>query len=213
MSVPRSSDPGGINSGGRRAGGIGILLLAGLTACATLQQIAALRHVDFALTVVQNGLLAGVRLERIASYRDLSTVELGRLALAVARDDLPLSFTVNVKAENPVGNSATATMVRLAWTLLLDDKETIRGVLDSSYTLPPGQPVTIPLQMSLDLTEFFDGPTESLIDLAAGLAGVRADPTRVTLRAVPSIDTPLGRMDYPSPITIVSRTVGAAPPP
>ena len=175
--------------------------------------LAALRHVDFALTGVQNGRLAGVRLERIASYRDLSTVELGRLALAVARDDLPLSFTVNVKAENPVGNSATATMVRLAWTLLLDDKEMIRGVLDSSYTLPPGQPVTIPLQMSLDLTEFFDGPTESLIDLAAGLAGVRADPTRVTLRAVPSIDTPLGRMDYPSPITIVSRTVGAAPPP
>jgi hypothetical protein len=195
----------------RRIAGMAVIL--GLAGCATLQQIAALRHVDFALTGVQNGRLAGVRLERIASYRDLSTVELGRLALAVARDDLPLSFTVNVKAENPVGNSATATMVRLAWTLLLDDKETIRGVLDSSYTLPPGQPVTIPLQMSLDLTEFFDGPTESLIDLAAGLAGVRADPTRVTLRAVPSIDTPLGRMDYPSPITIVSRTVGAAPPP
>ena len=195
----------------RRIAGMAVIL--GLAGCATLQQIAALRHVDFALTGVQNGRLAGVRLERIASYRGLSTVELGRLALAVARDDLPLSFTVNVKAENPVGNSATATMVRLAWTLLLDDKETIRGVLDSSYTLPPGQPVTIPLQMSLDLTEFFDGPTESLIDLAAGLAGVRADPTRVTLRAVPSIDTPLGRMDYPSPITIVSRTVGAAPPP
>ena len=193
--------------------GAGVAVLIGLAGCATLQQIAALRHVDFALNGVQNGRLAGVRLERIASYRDLSTVEVGRLALAVARDELPLSFTVNLKAENPVGNSATATMVRLAWTLLLDDKETIRGVLDSSYALLPGQPVTIPLQMSLDLTEFFDGSAESMIDLAAGLAGMRADPTRVTLRAVPSIDTPLGRMDYPSPITIVSRTIGAAPPP
>jgi hypothetical protein len=191
----------------------GLAVLVGVAGCATLQQIAALRHVDFALAGVQNGRLAGVRLDRIASYRDLSTVEIGRLALAVARDDLPLSFTVDLKAENPVGNSTTATMVRLAWTLLLDDKETIRGVLDSSYTLPPGQPVTIPLQMSLNLAQFFDGPTESLIDLAAGLAGVRADPTRITLRAVPSIDTPIGRMDYPSPITIVSRTVGAAPPP
>lgn len=185
----------------------------GLAGCATLQQIAALRHVDFALAGVQDGRLAGVRLDRIASYRDLTTTELGRLALAVARDEVPLSFTVNVNALNPADNGTTATMVRLAWTLLLDDKETIRGVLDSSYTMPPGQPVTIPLQMSLDLAEFFDGSTESLIDLAAGLAGVRADPTRITLRAVPSIDTPLGRMDYPNPITIVNRTVGVAPPP
>lgn len=184
-----------------------------VTGCATLQQIAALRHVDFALGGVENGRLAGVRLDRIASYRDLSTTELGRLALAVARDELPLAFTVNVSALNPAENATTATMVRLAWTLFLDDKETIRGVLDSSYTMPPGQPVTIPLLMSLDLTEFFDGSTERLIDLAAGLAGIRADPTRITLRAVPSIDTPLGRMDYPSPITIINRTFGAPPPP
>jgi hypothetical protein len=192
---------------------LGIALITGLVGCATLQQIASLRHVSFALAGVREGRLAGVRLERIASYRDLSATELGRIALAVAGNRVPLSFTVNVRAENPADNAATATMVRLAWTLLLDDKETITGVLDTSYALPPGQPVTIPLQMSLNLSEFFDGPTESLIDLAAGLAGVRADPTRITLRAVPSIDTPLGRMSYPSPITIVSQTVGAAPPP
>jgi hypothetical protein len=192
---------------------LGIALFIGLAGCATLQQIASLRHVSFALAGVRDGRLAGVRLERIASYRDLSATEVGRIALAVAGNRVPLSFTVNVRAENPADNAATATMVRLAWTLLLDDKETITGVLDTSYALPPGQPVTIPLQMSLNLSEFFDGPTESLIDLAAGLAGVRADPTRITLRAVPSIDTPLGRMSYPSPITIVSQTVGAAPPP
>jgi hypothetical protein len=181
--------------------------------CATLRQIAALRHVDFALAGVQDGRLAGVRLDRIASYRDLSATEIGRLALAVARDELPLSFTVNVQAENPAGNATSATMMRLAWTLLLDDKETISGTVDSSYTLPAGTPVTIPLRLALDLTEFFDGSTESLIDLAAGLAGVRADPTRITLRAVPTIDTPLGPIQYPQPITIVNRTVGAAPPP
>lgn len=187
--------------------------IVALASCATLQQIAALRHVNFALAGVRDGRLAGVRIDRIASYRDLTTVEIGRIALAIARDEVPLAFTVNLRAENPADNGATATMVRLAWTLLLDDKETIRGVLDTSYVLPPGQPVTIPLQMALDLSEFFDGPTESLIDLAAGLAGMRADPTRITLRAVPSIDTPLGQMSYPSPITIVSQTVGAAPPP
>jgi len=190
-----------------------ILLMSSFCACATLQQVAALRQVTFALAGVREGRLAGVALARIASYQDLTAVEIGRLTLAIARNDLPLAFRVDVRAENPADNGTTATMVRLAWSLYLDDKETINGVLDTSYVLPPGQPVVIPLQMTLNLLQFFDGPAESLVDLAAGLAGLHADPTRIALRAVPSINTPLGPIAYPSPITIISRTVGGASPP
>jgi hypothetical protein len=185
-----------------------LLSAALLAGCAALQQIAALRQVDFSLAGVQRGRLAGVELSRIANYRDLGAIEAGRIALALARKDLPLEFQLDVRAENPPDNRVTATMVRLAWTLLLDDKETIHGVIDTTYTLPPGQPVTLPFQMRLNLLEFFDGPVEDLVNLAAGLAGLNADPTRITLRAVPTIDTPVGPISYPNPITIVSRTVG-----
>ncbi len=91
-------------------------------------------------------------------------------------------------------------------------KETINGVLDSSLVLPPGQPVVIPLLMRVNLRDFFSGPAESLVNLAAGLAGLNADPTRIALRAVPTIDTPVGPIGYPSPITILSRTVGPGRP-
>lgn len=185
-----------------------VLLVATFSSCATLQSIAGLRQVAFALDGVQDGRLGGVALNRVASYEDLSAAEIGRLTLAFARNDLPLEFQVAVRAENPADNATSATLVRLAWSLFLDDKETISGVLDTTYALPPGQPVVIPIQMSLNLREFFDGPAESLVSLAAGLAGIRADPTRVTIRAVPTIDTPLGPIAYPSPITIVSQTVG-----
>jgi hypothetical protein len=182
------------------------------TGCATLQQIAALRHVQFGLAGARDARLAGVPITRIASYRDLGAADVARLALAVSRNELPLDFVLDVSAENPADNAATATMVRLAWTLLLDDRETISGALDSSIALAPGVVTTIPLRMQLNLRQFFDGPAESLIDLAAGLAGARADPTRITLRAVPTIDTPLGPMRYPSPITIVNRTLGGTSP-
>ena len=187
-----------------------LLLVAGLCTCATLQQIAALRQVAFALAGVQHGRLAGVPLERIVSYSDLTNTDLARLALAVARNDVPLEFQVDVQAENPADNQATATLVRLGWSLFVDDTETISGVLDTTYALPPGEPVVIPLQMRLNLTQFFDGPASDLVNLATGLAGLNADPTRITLRATPSIDTPYGPIAYPSPITIVSRTVGGA---
>lgn len=187
--------------------GLALAVSAGV-ACATLQQIAALRQVRFDLAGVRNGNLAGVDLSRIRSYSDLHTVDLGRIALAVARKDLPLDFVVDISALNPPENQVTARMVRLAWTLLLNDKETISGVVDTSLALPPGTTVGIPMRMRLNLLQFFNGPAQSLVDLAASVAGVSGDPTKISIRAVPTIDTPLGRISYPSPITIMSRTVG-----
>ncbi len=145
-----------------------LLLVATVGACATLPQIAALRQVSFFLAGVQDARLAGVPLNRIASYRDLTATEVGRLGLAIARNDLPFEFRVDVQAENPAENRTTATMVRLTWALLLDDKETINSVLDTSHVLPPGRPVIIPVRMRLNLREFFSGPAESLVNLAAG---------------------------------------------
>lgn len=185
-------------------------LTAGLAGCATLRQITALRQVDFSIAGVQDGRLAGVELRRIASYGDLSAVEIGRIALAVTRRDVPLEFRVMIRADNPADNGTAATMVRLAWTLLLDDRETINGVLDTTVTMPPGQTAYIPVPMRLNLRQFFDGPAQSLVDLAASVAGLSSHPTRVTIRAVPTINTPIGPITYPNPITIVSRTVGGS---
>lgn len=188
--------------------GLGILAGAG---CAALQQIAALRQVAFSLAGTRNPSLAGVDLSRIRSYRDLSAVDLGRIGLAVARKDLPFDFILDVRGENPPDNTVTATMVRLAWSLFLNDRETISGTLDTTLAFPPGQPTVFPMRMRVNLLQFFDGPAESLVDLAASVAGLSSDPTRISLRGVPTIDTPLGRISYPTPITIVSRTVGGPP--
>lgn len=186
-------------------------LAAGLAGCATLRQITALRQVDFSLAGVEGGRLAGVELRRIASYNDLSALEIARVAVAVTRRDVPLEFRAVIRADNPPDNRTAATMVKLAWTLLLDDKETINGVLDTAVTIPPGQTARIPIPVRVNLRQFFDGPAQSLVNLAASVAGVGSHPTRIAIRAVPTINTPIGPITYPNPITIVSRTVGGSP--
>lgn len=179
-----------------------------LAGCAALQQVGALRQVAFALSGIRGGRLAGVDLSRISAPGGLSALEIGRITVAVARRDLPLELQADVRAENPVDNKLTATMVRLAWTLYLDDKETISGVVDTSLTLPPGEPRIIPVKMRLNLLQFFDGPAESMVDLAIAVAGLNVDPTKITIRAIPTINTRYGPISYPAPITIVSQTVG-----
>lgn len=183
----------------------GLAVLVG--GCSSLQQLAALRQVGFALTGVTGGRLAGVDIGKIAAGTRLSVLDYGKLTVALARQDVPLDFLVNVEALNPAENKVTARMVRLGWALYLNDKETIHGVVDTAVVMEPGKPVIMPMRMRVNLVQFFNGPAQDLVDLAAAVAGVNPDPTKISLKASPTIDTPLGPLSYPNPITIVSRTV------
>jgi len=189
---------------------LGLLGLAvlGSSSCATLQQIAALRNVDFALDRVSDLRLAGIDLGRIQSFDDLGLVDAGRLVLAVSQKRLPLDFQLHLLAENPADNATDARLVQMDWTLLLQNRETLSGIFDGDVLLPPGQPTDVPITISLNLVDFFEGSAQDMLELALSLAGQGGAPKDVTLRATPVISTPLGPMRYPRPITIVSREVG-----
>ena len=186
-----------------------VLTLAG---CATLQQIAALRDVDFSVDRLSGVRLAGVDLARVRSYTQLSVTEAARLASAVSQSTLPLDFTVHLTALNPEDNSVDARLVRMDWTLLLStdgrDRETLSGTFADETILPRGRPTDVPIDVSLDLLDFFQGSAQDLFDLALSIADPNAPPTEVALRATPTVDTALGPIRYPRPITIVSRDVG-----
>ena len=179
-----------------------------LTGCATLQGVLALRQVDFALDGVLDVRLAGVELDRIQRYEDLGILDAARVLGAVSQGTLPLSFQLNVGASNPEGNPE-ARVLALDWTLLLQDRETISGGLSQVVVIPASGTATIPLQVRVDLLEFFEGSAQDLVNLVLSLAGQEAPPTHVRLRAIPTINTPVGPIRYPQPLTIVSVTAGA----
>lgn len=183
------------------------LLLVAAGGCATLQEIVALRQVDFSLGQVSGVTLAGVELDRIRRYEELGLVDAARIGGAIATGRLPLSLTLHVRAENPEGN-ARARLAALDWTLLLQDRETVSGGLPESVLIPAGVTTDVPLSVGLDLLEFFEGSSRDLVNLALALAGQDAPPTTVRLRAVPTIETPLGPIRYPEPITIARRVGG-----
>jgi hypothetical protein len=185
-----------------------LALATTLTGCATLQQIVALRDVSFAIDRVSSVRLAGVDMSGVRSYSDLGINEVGRLTLAATQGALPLDFRLHLTATNPADNSSDARLVRMEWTLLLQDRETVSGVFADETLLRRGQPTDVPISMSLDLVDFFTGSARDFIDLALAVAGQDGTPSEVALRATPSVDTPVGPISYPEPITIVSRQIG-----
>lgn len=177
-----------------------VALCATTSGCATLQEIAALRSVDFALTGATGGNIAGVPIDSVRAFEQLGVTQVATVAAALARGALPVEAELLVRASNPPDN-AQARLVRLDWTLFLDDRETVSGLFDRDILLPPGQPVSIPVLVRLDLLDFFDRQLEQVVNLALALAGTGSR-QRVRLDATPTIQTPIGPIRYPQPIGI-----------
>jgi hypothetical protein len=185
---------------GRRGMLAALAVVVCLPGCATLQEIAALRSVGFSLAGATGGTLAGVSIDSARTFNELSALDIGRVAAAVARGELPLEANLLVRAANPADN-AQARLVGFDWTLFLDGQETVSGALNQEFVLPPGQPVNVPVRVRVDLLDFFDRQLEQVVNLALAVAG-QGDPQRVRLEATPSIQTPLGPIRYPAPIPI-----------
>jgi hypothetical protein len=121
-----------------------------------------------------------------------------------------LSFQLHVEATNPEENTLNARLTTMDWTLFLEDRETVSGTFDRTIVLRPGQPTDVPVDVSLDLAELYNENLQQLVALATAVAG-EGPPTNVKLKVQPTIQTRLGPMRYPSPITVVSEDVGRRP--
>jgi hypothetical protein len=186
----------------RRLLGALLLLVCPVLGCATAREFAALRQVQFRFDRISSPRLAGIPLDQVRSYEDLRAADLTRLAQAVATRDVPIELTVHVEGKNPEENDVTARLVALDWSYLVDDRETVSGRVSEPYTFPPGQPRDIPLLVAFDLANTFQGGARDLLEVALVLAGHGSGTRKVTLRLVPTVDTPIGPIRYPAPIDL-----------
>jgi hypothetical protein len=191
------------SAGGERTSDRRTFLLAlgaSLAGCATVQEIAGLRDVAFSIAGASGATVAGVSIGSIRTFQQLGAAQLATLGTAAVRGALPVEADLLVRATNPAGN-AQARLIGFDWTLFLDGRETVSGLVDRDFVLPPGEPATIPVHGRLDLLDFFDRQLEQVVNLALAVAGAR-EPQRVRLEATPSISTPIGPIRYPRPIPI-----------
>jgi hypothetical protein len=168
-----------------------------------------LSRCTFKLDSIGDFSLAGISL---SSKTQLGVVDAAQALASFSRGELPASFTLNVAAQNPNTGSGgttktTATLTTFAWTLLIDNTQTISGDIARPIEIPgTGQQTVIPLRMSLDLVKFFkDRGYNNMINLALALGGANSSPSRVTLRARPTINTDFGPLTYPGDINIIDK--------
>lgn len=187
-----------------------LLLLLSNTNCSVFQTISNIGRLKFKIGNLSNFTLNGIAVSNKSKMSDFSVIDLLKLSSAFAQGSLPVSFIINVEAVNPNDGtggypSTNATLKSFAWRLLLDERETVSGNISQPIDVPAtGQAATIPLQVNLDLIQFFnDESYENLINLVLNLGGYAGKASQLTLNAKPVVSTMLGDLSYPQEIKIV----------
>jgi hypothetical protein len=186
------------------------MLVAGCAVLDQVRQMQTFAHCKFRLVGIEQVRLAGVSIDGKTSIRQFNVLDAVKLTAALRGGALPLQFVVNVEVQNP--NAQTAAMNRLAWILLIDGREMVRGQLDRRIEIAAnGGLAPLPLEIALDLRQALSGQSgDSMLNLAFNVAGEGAHPTHVTLKVKPSILIAGQTLDLPDYITISTEFGGGA---
>jgi len=181
------------------------IVMVFIQSCDLLQQagqMATLTKCEFRLQSVNQLTLAGINVQSIKKFSDLSLIDAGKITASLASGTLPLSFTLNMEAKNP--NRATAGITKIDWILLIDGIEMTRGLVEQQVTIPPNNGISvIPVKMNLDLKKALSGQSaDAILNFGLNLAGVGNTPTRFTMKLQPTLNVASVPVTYPGYITI-----------
>ena len=171
-----------------------------------------LSKLKFKLGSVDNFKAGNVLITQKSKLSDFNAADVLKLTSQVISGNFPVTFTVNVLAKNPNTSNANPstskiTLESFPWSLYINDKKTISGNISKPIDVPAVESSTlIPIEMSLDMLEFFKGEgLNNLINLALSLGGAKGSATNLKIIAEPVLGTTLGKLKYPEPLTIVDK--------
>lgn len=182
-----------------------ILFVAlGLSSCEVLNQVAQMANFancTFNFNSVDHIQMLGVNLSKGMSKTDLNATQLLSLANAIMNKQLPVTFNVNLKVDNP--NSIAASMAKMDYILSLNGKQVISTTMNNSVNVPANSSNVISIPITTDLFQLFSGESaDAIVNLAFKLAGASSNPVNVGLKVKPYITINNQQLAYPDYITM-----------
>jgi hypothetical protein len=180
------------------------MIMVLFSSCSVLDQTSEMKtfgKCEFRIESARNMKLAGVNIQDKSSLSELSMMEMAKIGSVLAGGTLPMTFDLNIEVKNP--NPGLAAMNKLDWILIIDDIEMTRGILNQRIEIPANTVTSFPVAMNLDLMKSLSGKSgDALINFALNLAGTGSRPTRIKLKAKPTIMIGTKPIEYPGYITI-----------
>ena len=172
------------------------------SACKNISDIKAFTEAKYTLQDITSINVNSINLSDKNRLDRFSFSEMATLYNAFNKNELLADavLALNVELQNP--GSREVTVTQLKWQLLVDDKETLSGLVDEPVQLREGLN-TIPVRTPLMVTKI-DGQRnfEGLMQLVNVLSSKGADRSNVVLQIKPTVQTSVGNVESPNFITV-----------
>lgn len=179
--------------------------------CGVIKDLTNLSRLQFKIANLESISISGVNINNKNSIRDFSSLEILRLSTSFIRNDMPLEFILNVQVKNPNADNVSQSnsnfrLSSFPWRLFLDGSEVLAGNISSPVDIPGNKGISyIPVGIKINLINIIkDKGYEGILNLALTIAQQKDRPTKIELFAKPVVVTPIGKINYPDEIKIVS---------
>lgn len=179
-----------------------LLAVIFIVSCSQIKEFTSLLTCDFRLSSADNITLGGVNVQKLKSFSDFSLIDGTALLATIASGSLPLTFTLNVEARNP--NKEKAALSKLDWIAFIDDIQIATGTTAKRVEIAPNNGTgTFPIRINTDLVRLLSGQSgKNIVNFGLNLVDAGNRPTRISLKAKPTIMVGSNAVQYPGYITI-----------
>ena len=166
------------------------------------QQIKALEDCTYKIKNVNQITLAGSDLGRLINQQDFNLASLPGVALGLLRKDIPLRANLNLEITNPSGNLAAIN--QFEYKILVNNTDLAEGIVNQAVSIPKGQTVTVPVQMSSNIYGLISNGNVLNDIIKAAQKGAKSDDKLglLTIKIKPTIMIGNTPVRYPGYITI-----------
>jgi len=166
------------------------------------QQIKALEDCTYKIKNVNQITLAGSDLGRLINQQDFNLASLPGVALGLLRKDIPLRANLNLEITNPSGN--VAAINQFEYKILVNNTDLAEGIVNQSVSIPQGQTITVPVQMSSNIYGLISNGNVLNDIIKAAQKGSKSDEKLglLTIKIKPTIMIGNTPVKYPGYITI-----------
>jgi LEA14-like dessication related protein len=156
---------------------------------------------EFRIKNVENIKAANINIQKLTSIDELGFLEAAKIATEILSGSLPLVADLNIEVKNP--NKGKAALTKLDWIVLIDDYEIANGIVNQRFEVPGGSTAIMPMHIQTDLKKVISKDTgKFLVNFAFNLVDKNDKPTRISIKAKPTIMVGKKEITYPNYILV-----------
>jgi hypothetical protein len=173
-----------------------------ITGCKNINDIKAFSEAKYSMRDISDIRVNGVNVSNKSRIDQFRMSEMATLLSAYNRNNLQADALLGLNVELADGSNREITISQLKWQLLVDNKETLSGVMEEPVKLQAGLN-TIPVHTPVMVTETNGQRNfEGLMQLVTLFSQEKEERPNIILQIKPTVQTSMGNVESPNFIQV-----------